>query len=575
MIDRTDKLNSSIKQLSMQNLFQKPAENKEDSGPRDSFGLSSFNPTSTVQESYILLPPENSEEQLDDETIINTLDELGIKPREELELIDGYVVDVNNNQKEKLQEAGFNLFDNSKVQAIPKPQEPGIDENSINESPVQEMSKEDYNKYITGLKEAGKPDGVRFDTPLASKYTGKGVTIAVLDSGIYPHPDFIQSENRLKAFVDFVNGYEIPYDDNGHGTHVTGCAAGDSIVADGAYKAPAPEADIVSLKVADAKGGGSMSNIIKGIQYCIENKDKHNIRVMNMSLGFPASSNHQSNPINKAVQAANDAGIVVIAAAGNSGPEQGTIDTPGDSPSVITVGSIDDNNTTLDPSDDKMSSFSSRGPTIDGRVKPDVVAPGSKIIAPTSPGSASNSMGKNQLETQETLEWLAEKDDEELMRIPKPALKGMGIPEYLNDAWYSKPGVARRLIQVFHSMNQSFAISNDGAYQVMDGTSMAAPMVAGIAAKMIEANPDLTPKQVGEIMRETADPLPGDVCQTDQGHGLIDPEEAIEKALALKEKQSETASDLPETRKTGSSKNSEPPAKVAYPGRGQRHVPRH
>ncbi|MCL5773817.1 MAG: S8 family peptidase [Firmicutes bacterium] len=297
-------------------------------------------------------------------------------------------------------------------------------------------------------------------------YTGKGVGIAIIDTGIYPHPDL---KNRIVAFKDFINGNTEPYDDQGHGTHVAGDAAGDGTASAGKYKGTAPDANLISIKVLDKHGAGRFSDIIKGIQWAIANKDKYNIRVINMSLGGPVTDSYKDDPVAQTVEQAMKAGIVPVIAAGNSGPKPGTVGTPGFDPNVLTVGALDDKNT-VDRSDDEVAKFSSRGPTpVDGLTKPDVLTPGVKITAANAPGS-------------------------ELDKMPQ-------IPHVGEN------------------------------YITISGTSMATPIMSGIVADLIQANPKLTPEQVKAIFKETADKLPAVDANT-QGSGVVDPQEAIKKALA-------------------------------------------
>lgn len=208
----------------------------------------------------------------------------------------------------------------------------------------------------------------------AEGYTGAGVTIAVVDTGIYPHRDF---GTRIRAFKDFVNGRTSAYDDNGHGTHCAGIAAGAGTT----YRGAAPDAKLVGVKVLDAQGNGSYSNIINGINWVVSNRSTYGIKVMSMSLGGPISESSKTDPMCAAVRNAWNAGIVVCVAAGNEGPSSYTIGTPGNEPLIITVGASDDRST-IAYSDDIVASFSSRGPTsIDGWTKPDVLAPGTNIAS--------------------------------------------------------------------------------------------------------------------------------------------------------------------------------------------------
>lgn len=209
-------------------------------------------------------------------------------------------------------------------------------------------------------------------------YKGEGITVAVIDTGTSPHDDLIKPINRIIDFKDFIFGKKVPYDDNGHGTHVAGIIAGNGNSSNGRYKGVAPKANILSIKALDENGGGSTSKIIEAISYIIETKDKYNTRIINLSLGTPATSKCKNDPLCKAVKKAADSGLIVVTAAGNSGPKIGTILSPGISEDVITVGAVDDKRTVA-IDDDSIAKFSSRGPTNEGINKPDLVAPGVNI----------------------------------------------------------------------------------------------------------------------------------------------------------------------------------------------------
>jgi len=163
-----------------------------------------------------------------------------------------------------------------------------------------------------------------------------------------------------------------------HGTHVSGIIAGNGFSSKGKYMGVAPKANILAIKALDENGGGSTSDIIAALSYIVETKDKYNTKIINISLGTPANSSCDKDPLCKAVDMAVKAGLTVITAAGNSGPKEGTILSPGTSKNVITVGAVDDKRT-IDPSDDTIAPFSSRGPTLEGLMKPDIVAPGVNI----------------------------------------------------------------------------------------------------------------------------------------------------------------------------------------------------
>lgn len=290
--------------------------------------------------------------------------------------------------------------------------------------------------------------------------TGRGVTVAVLDTGIYNHPDLA---GRIAAFKDLVGQKTKPYDDNGHGTHVAGDIASDGTQSGRRFKGPAPEAKLVGVKVLNKMGSGSLSTVIEGIEWCIDNKDIYGIRVLNLSLGSDATLSYKNDPVCLAVEKAWKAGLVVCVAAGNSGPENGTINSPGIHPDVITVGALND----IDPEQPVgsiVADFSSRGPTRDGLIKPDVLSPGVGIVSLRSPNS---NLDKQRKDTR-TEEW----------------------------------------------------------YATLSGTSMATPICAGIVAQMLQADPSLTPGQVKERLMKTAKAYPG-LDPNSQGAGLINARAAV------------------------------------------------
>lgn len=202
---------------------------------------------------------------------------------------------------------------------------------------------------------------------------GEGVCLAVIDTGVAPHYDLIRPFNRILHFEDFVNGRKQPYDDDGHGTHVAGIAVGNGYSSGGQYCGTAPGAALVSLKALDGEGNGNASDILAAMQWIYENHQHYHIRVVNLSLGVASSEHAQIDPLVIGANALVCAGLCVVAAAGNSGPERKSITSPGTSPLVLTVGSCDQKG--------DIPRFSSRGPAPAGEIKPDVVAPGVDILS--------------------------------------------------------------------------------------------------------------------------------------------------------------------------------------------------
>lgn len=307
-------------------------------------------------------------------------------------------------------------------------------------------------------------------------YDGTGVGVAVIDSGITPWHDDLSVANgqgqRVTAFVDFVNGQTAKYDDWGHGTHVAGIIAGNGYDSTGARAAIAPGANIISLKALDGEGKGKISYIIAALDWAVTNKAAYNIRVINMSLGAGVFESYNTDPLTLAAKRAVDAGIVVVAAAGNMGksangqPQYGAIGAPGNAPWVLTVGASSTMGT-IDRRDDTIALYSSRGPTmIDFGAKPDLVAPGSGTVSLSTPNS------------------------------------------------------------LFYTTKSAFLVAGKRTgltylpYLTLSGTSMAAPVVAGTVALMLQANPSLTPNMVKAILQFTAQAYPAYNYLT-QGAGFL------------------------------------------------------
>ncbi len=214
------------------------------------------------------------------------------------------------------------------------------------------------------------------------------VTIAMLDTGLWQ--DIAQNYGgRVLASIDVVNGGRgaVRDDPYGHGTHITAVAAGGALNLAGRYQGIAPQSNLVIVRAFDQRGAARYTDVIAGLNWVVANKARYNIRVLNLSFGASPQSFYWDDPLNQAVMAAWRAGIVVVTAAGNEGPLPMTVDVPGNVPYVITVGALTDNYTPYDGRDDRLASFSGVGPTYEGFVKPEVVAPGGHIAASMSSSS--------------------------------------------------------------------------------------------------------------------------------------------------------------------------------------------
>jgi serine protease AprX len=242
--------------------------------------------------------------------------------------------------------------------------------------------------------ESGRPSVapalVGADTLHAAGVTGRGVTIAFIDTGFWPSEGVLTDTTNTSRILAGYNaikdvaGVSAVQDDNGHGTHVLSVAASsnyaNNLVGPPSYNGIAPDARVVVVKAFDDNGWGSYASVIRGIEWVVANKDTYGIRVLNCSFGAPPRSHYWEDPLNQAIMRAWQAGITVVVSAGNTGPGAQTIRAPGNVPYVITVGAITDNYTPTNPLDDRLASFSSAGPTYDRFIKPDLVAPGGHIL---------------------------------------------------------------------------------------------------------------------------------------------------------------------------------------------------
>jgi serine protease AprX len=347
----------------------------------------------------------------------NNLKELGATPTHELKIIDSFAVELTAEQLKSLQEKQkIKVSTNHKVELS------GLGFGQRRWQPKSVVTEQVDATYVH-----------------RTNNFGGGVTIGFLDTGLDQLPGMsVDLNGRDKAWgtYDAINDTVSNYDDesSGHGTHVASIAVNSDFDSNGQIYGVAPNAAHVGIKAFDAEGKATYADVIRGIDWALQVKDQINLRVLNMSFSGPVRSSYWDDPLNRAVMKVWQAGIVVVASAGNKGSEPMTIGVPGNVPYIITVGAMTDDYTSFNYSDDKIASFSGAGPTAEGFVKPDIVAPGGHIS---------------------------------------------GLMSFDSQIVTDHPE--------FH---------DGGRYFEMSGTSQAAAVVSGVVALILTDNPSLTPDQV-------------------------------------------------------------------------------
>ena len=318
----------------------------------------------------------------------------------------------------------------------------------IKNSELIPLAKLNIVKYITSVSMVSNnihiaKNIIHYDN-ITSITNSNKKTVAIIDTGIFTHIDFVLGQNRIVKFVDLVADKSIPYDDNGHGTFVAGLLGANDIIYSGYYDGMIRDANLVIIKALDSKGEGDSLKILEAMQYVLDNKDRYNIGVVCMSFGSnPLGKN---DPLVLGSEVLWNNGIVVVAAAGHNGPEFDTIKAPGTASKIITVGALDDGR-----NDDfktmKVAEFSSRGPAFN-RYKPDIVVSGVDVLS-----------------------------------------------------------TAR------FDFDNTF-------YTIMSGTSVSAPIVAGVALKLIRYNANYTPDIIKKKLLSSATPITMD--RNVEGFGVLD-----------------------------------------------------
>lgn len=359
--------------------------------------------------SYIIAA--NSYQLLNEELVL-----LEIEPTHQLALINAVAVTINETQLLQLQERLLvKVSTNHKV----------------------ELSGYAWGKRKWQPK-AVVPHYIDATSAHSAKNFGDGVTIGFLDTGLDQLSGLatdLYGRDKAWGTYDAINNTVSNYDDeaSGHGTHVASIAANSDYDAYGRIYGVAPNAAVVGIKAFDGTGTATYADVIRGIDWALQVKDQINLKVLNMSFSGPVRSYYWEDPLNQAVMKAWQAGIVVVASAGNTGPNPMTIGVPGNVPYIITVGAMTDNYTASN-FDDKIASFSAAGPTVEGFVKPEIIAPGGHLSG------------------------LMSFDSQIVMEHPE-----------------------------FH---------DGGRYFEMSGTSQAAAVVSGVVALMLTNDPTLTPDEV-------------------------------------------------------------------------------
>jgi len=356
-------------------------------------------------------------------------------------------------------------------------------------------------------------------TEASPAYTGRGVVMAFIDSGFYPHPDLagrilVHVDATTRYITEQASGFHAS-DLSWHGQMTSVIAAGDGRTSNGKYRGIACDVRLVLIKVSNRRWQIKEADILRGMRWLIEHHARFNVRVVNVSVGGDFESSDPKHPLYRAVRRLTKAGITVVTAAGNRGTRW--IVPPASAPDAITVGGIDDHNS-LDR--DRWTLYHHNyGMTYNGIAKPDLLAPAMWIASPILPESG----------VAREARWLAP-----LLEAQDKTTVSKVLRHGYADLAISRQQALRPSKNLYTTLQARIHAHKliDANHQHVDGTSVAAPIVSSVVAQMLEANPDLTPHQIRAILTSTAHKLPG-AGDERQGAGVLNAVGAVNAAATL------------------------------------------
>jgi serine protease AprX len=357
---------------------------------------------------------------------------------------------------------------------------------------------------------------VRLRANADPRFTGKGITIAFIDSGFFPHPDLMEPRRRVLKFVDVTDDryrlrdFRVPHDESWHGTMTSVIASGNGWLSEGRHRGIASGSNLVLIKVMhSAERRVSEKDIARGIRWAIAHRKRYDIRIINIAVGADEPERLEDSDVDQAVEDAVASGLLVISAAGNN--PGGPVVPPASAPSALTIGGVDDGNR-MDH--DPVFHGSTWGRTLNGHEKPEIYALATKIPGPILPGT-------NQFRESHLLFRMFSLHPKAALRLLKKnqaifPRSGSKITVGRLNRWIRKRIATMKYVSPYHKN--------------MEGTSTAAAIVSSVVAQLFEVNPLLKPSEIRSILAETASPLKN----LPNGHrecGLLNPRAAIEKAL--------------------------------------------